>query len=81
MAVSMMMTVFWNVEPCSIIAVVMEAVSTSEESVNFYKTTRKTVMFKVSGVLTTRENHLIFLCHLSMLAAIKLSSEIERETL
>jgi hypothetical protein len=50
------MTVFWNVAPCSlietdisevltasIITLMMEAVSTSEMSVNFYKTTWRNI--------------------------------------
>jgi hypothetical protein len=46
MAKSMKITVFWNVAPCSLvkvyrlIALIMEAASTSETSVNFYQTTR-----------------------------------------
>jgi hypothetical protein len=52
----MMMTVFWNVVPCSlvdidvsevltasVIAPMMEAVSTSETSVSFYQTTRRNI--------------------------------------
>jgi hypothetical protein len=46
----MKMTVFWDVAPCSIveinvcnIALMMEAVSTSETSVNFYETTRRKI--------------------------------------
>jgi hypothetical protein len=38
-----MTTVFWDVAPCSITAVMMEAVSTSETSVNFYETTRHNI--------------------------------------
>jgi hypothetical protein len=38
---SMQMAVFWVVAPCRpIIALMMEATSTSETSVNFYQTTR-----------------------------------------
>jgi hypothetical protein len=43
----MKMTVFWDVAPCSLvevsllIALMMEAESTSETSVNFYQTTRR----------------------------------------
>jgi hypothetical protein len=41
MVANMEMTVFWDVVPCSIaIALMMEAASTSETSVNFYRTTR-----------------------------------------
>jgi hypothetical protein len=42
-AVSMKMTVFWVVVPCSLamIVLIMEAASTSETSVNFYQTTRR----------------------------------------
>jgi hypothetical protein len=46
-ATSMKMTVFWDIAPCSLgeterwwIALMMEAVSTSETSVNFSQTTR-----------------------------------------
>jgi hypothetical protein len=38
MTASMKMTVFWNVAPWSLIALMMEAVRTSETSVNFYQT-------------------------------------------
>jgi hypothetical protein len=34
-----MLTVFWNVAPCSL-ALMMEAVNTSETSANFYESTR-----------------------------------------
>jgi hypothetical protein len=46
----MKMAIFWVVAPCSLLevyrrfrafALVMEAVNTSETSVNFYKTTRR----------------------------------------
>jgi hypothetical protein len=48
------MTVFWDAAPCSLveidrslrrtlIALMMEAVSTSETSVNFYKTTQRKI--------------------------------------
>jgi hypothetical protein len=44
MVVSMKMTVFWDVAPCSLdeslIALLMEAASTSEMLVNFYQTTQ-----------------------------------------
>jgi hypothetical protein len=42
----MKMTVFWDVRPCSLIEVIvlmMETVSTSETSVNFYQTTRRSI--------------------------------------
>jgi hypothetical protein len=57
----MKMTIFWDVAPCSLVEVVsevlaacitammMEAASTSEKSVNFYQTTRRNI---------TEENHL-----------------------
>jgi hypothetical protein len=39
------MTVFWYVAPCTLveIALMMEAVSTSETSVSFYQTTRHNI--------------------------------------
>jgi hypothetical protein len=50
MAASMKMTAFWDIEPCSLvevdrrfIALTMEAVNTSETSVNFYETTRRNI--------------------------------------
>jgi hypothetical protein len=45
----MKMTVFWDVSPCSLvqidrlIALMMEAVSTSETSINLYWTTRRNI--------------------------------------
>jgi hypothetical protein len=36
-----MKAVFWVVAPCSLVALMMEAASTSEKSVNFYQTTRR----------------------------------------
>jgi hypothetical protein len=51
-AASMKVTVFWDVAPCSLveidrcfrgIALMMEAVSTSETSVNFYQTTWRNI--------------------------------------
>jgi hypothetical protein len=42
----MKMTVFWDVAPCNLvgrIALMMEAASTSETSVNFYQTTRRNI--------------------------------------
>jgi hypothetical protein len=50
MVARMKMAVFWVVELCSlvevisIIALMMEAASTSETSVNFYQTTQKTAI-------------------------------------
>jgi hypothetical protein len=38
-ASSIKMTVFWDVAPCNLVALIMEAVGTSETSVNFYQTT------------------------------------------
>jgi hypothetical protein len=48
-AASMMMAVFWDIAPCSLVevyrcfrgALMMETVSTSETSVNSYQTTRR----------------------------------------
>jgi hypothetical protein len=40
----MKMTVFWDIEPCSlvkVIALMMEAARTSETLVNFYQATRR----------------------------------------
>jgi hypothetical protein len=37
----MKMIVFWVVAPCRAIAMMMEAASTSETSVNFYQTARR----------------------------------------
>jgi hypothetical protein len=50
-AASMKMTVFWDFAPCSLVeidrrfrgALMMEAASTSETSVNFYETTRRNI--------------------------------------
>jgi hypothetical protein len=55
-AASMKMTIFWNIMPCSLIeiyrrfkdaclliALMMEAASTSETLVNFYQTTRRNI--------------------------------------
>jgi hypothetical protein len=43
-AASMKMTVICNVAQCSLmIALMMEAASTSETSVNFYQTTRRSI--------------------------------------
>jgi hypothetical protein len=41
----MKLTVFWDVALCSLamIALMMEAASTSETSVNFYQTTRRNI--------------------------------------
>jgi hypothetical protein len=40
----MKVNVFWVVAPCSsVVALMMESVSTSEKSVNFYETTRRTI--------------------------------------
>jgi hypothetical protein len=46
----MKMTVFWDVAPCSLVEIdrrfrgaMMEAVTTSETSVNFYQTTRHNI--------------------------------------
>jgi hypothetical protein len=57
MVMNMKMTVFWYVTPCSLvetdqlIALMMEAVTTSETLINFYHTTgatsQKTVIFKL----------------------------------
>jgi hypothetical protein len=41
MLASVKMAVFWVVAPCRAIALMMEAASTSETSVNFYQTTRR----------------------------------------
>jgi hypothetical protein len=53
-AASMKITVFWDVASCSLIAVMMEAVSTSETLINFYKTARcnvpKTVIFQTPHI-------------------------------
>jgi hypothetical protein len=43
MAASMKTTVFWDVAPCSFIALMMEAVGTSETLVNFYEITRRNI--------------------------------------
>jgi hypothetical protein len=37
------MTAFWDIAPRSLIALMMEAVRTSETSVNFYETTRRNI--------------------------------------
>jgi hypothetical protein len=37
------MTAFWDVTPCSLEVALMEAVPTSETSVNFYETTRRNI--------------------------------------
>jgi hypothetical protein len=49
-ATSMKMTVFWDVAQCSLVQIdrrfrggIIEAVSTSETSVNFYQTTRRNI--------------------------------------
>jgi hypothetical protein len=45
-AAHMKMTAFWDIVPCSLveeIALMMEAVCTSETSVNFYGTTRRNI--------------------------------------
>jgi hypothetical protein len=40
---SMKMNVFWDVAPCSLIALMMKAASTSETSVNFHQITRRNI--------------------------------------
>jgi hypothetical protein len=44
-AASIMMTALWDIAPCSLVEVdlMMEAVITSETSVNFYETTRRNI--------------------------------------
>jgi hypothetical protein len=45
-AANMKITVFWDVAPCSLVETdrpMMEAVNTSETSVNFYETTRRSI--------------------------------------
>jgi hypothetical protein len=43
----MKITVFWDVAPCSLVEVIalMEAINSSETSVNFYQATRHNIPF------------------------------------
>jgi hypothetical protein len=53
------MAVLWNVAPCAasfIIALMMEAVSTSEKSIDFYQTTRRIVPEDNHFLTHRREN-------------------------
>jgi hypothetical protein len=53
------MTVFWDVAPSSVvelIAMMMEAESTSETSVNFYQTTRRNIPEDSHFLTRRREN-------------------------
>jgi hypothetical protein len=49
----MKIAVFWDLRLCSLIALMMEAVSTSEMSVNFYETARCNI---------PEESHLVLTC-------------------
>jgi hypothetical protein len=50
------MTVVWDVAPCSLIALMMEAASTSETSVHFYHTTRRNIPEDIQLHTRRREN-------------------------
>jgi hypothetical protein len=50
------MTYFWDVAPMLIIALMMEAVSTSETPVSFYETTRRNIPQDIHLHTRRREN-------------------------